>query len=313
MTKACRERLDQAKRNRSTHAGLVLRRYLRVAGSEKEANIEDKKGLLQDARRATNNAREVYMQAFERRMAWLSRLQVFPIEPAKRILATSGRLVVGLGNPSPLETGITLHHTFGTPILPGSAIKGLCAHYCDEVWGDADVQFKQDHELTETGPGGKSRPVPNIHHILFGTTEDAGRIIFHDAWITPESITNSDGTQGLLSDVMTPHHGDYYAGKAYTGGSRKGQRIPPTDFDDPTPIPFMSVVGSFSFALGFDGLKMAAEQAGPRTAEQQGVDADVLGWLELAWALLTHALADWGIGGKTSSGYGRMTTQEKPS
>lgn len=35
------------------------------------------------------------------------------------------RLVVGLGLPSPLETGITLHHLYGFPYLPGSAIKGV--------------------------------------------------------------------------------------------------------------------------------------------------------------------------------------------
>ena len=35
------------------------------------------------------------------------------------------RLVVGLGLPSPLETGITLHHLYGIPYLPGSAIKGV--------------------------------------------------------------------------------------------------------------------------------------------------------------------------------------------
>jgi len=35
------------------------------------------------------------------------------------------RLIVGLGLPSPLETGITLHHLYGFPYLPGSAIKGV--------------------------------------------------------------------------------------------------------------------------------------------------------------------------------------------
>ena len=35
------------------------------------------------------------------------------------------RLTLGLGLPSPLETGITLHHLYGIPYLPGSAIKGV--------------------------------------------------------------------------------------------------------------------------------------------------------------------------------------------
>ncbi len=35
------------------------------------------------------------------------------------------RLVVGLGHNTVLETGLTLHHTWGLPMLPGSALKGL--------------------------------------------------------------------------------------------------------------------------------------------------------------------------------------------
>ena len=35
------------------------------------------------------------------------------------------RLSIGLGVPHPLETGIALHHLYGVPYLPGSAIKGV--------------------------------------------------------------------------------------------------------------------------------------------------------------------------------------------
>jgi CRISPR type III-B/RAMP module RAMP protein Cmr6 len=35
------------------------------------------------------------------------------------------RLSIGLGVPHPLETGITLHHLYGVPYLPGSAVKAV--------------------------------------------------------------------------------------------------------------------------------------------------------------------------------------------
>ena len=35
------------------------------------------------------------------------------------------RLSIGLGVPHPLETGIALHHLYGVPYLPGSAVKGV--------------------------------------------------------------------------------------------------------------------------------------------------------------------------------------------
>lgn len=48
------------------------------------------------------------------------------------------RLVIGLGLPTPLEVGITLHHLYGFPYLPGSAIKGVTRswqlqHIADEL------------------------------------------------------------------------------------------------------------------------------------------------------------------------------------
>nr|MDQ3012024.1 type III-B CRISPR module RAMP protein Cmr6 [Acidobacteriota bacterium] len=36
-----------------------------------------------------------------------------------------GRIVIGVGNESVLETSVTLHRTYGVPYLPGSALKGL--------------------------------------------------------------------------------------------------------------------------------------------------------------------------------------------
>jgi len=39
------------------------------------------------------------------------------------------RIVIGLGGESVLETDITLHHLYGIPFIPGSALKGLTRAY----------------------------------------------------------------------------------------------------------------------------------------------------------------------------------------
>ncbi len=39
------------------------------------------------------------------------------------------RLVIGLGSESVYETGLTLHHIYGFPYIPGSAIKGVTRHH----------------------------------------------------------------------------------------------------------------------------------------------------------------------------------------
>ncbi|MCM8809920.1 MAG: type III-B CRISPR module RAMP protein Cmr6, partial [Candidatus Omnitrophica bacterium] len=41
-------------------------------------------------------------------------------------LQTKSRLIVGLGSSHALETSLTLHHIYGIPYIPASALKGVC-------------------------------------------------------------------------------------------------------------------------------------------------------------------------------------------
>src|SRR5208337_3228480 len=179
-----------------------------------------------------------------------------------------------------------LHHTYGMPILPGSALKGLAAHYCDQVWGPTDKKFKkptktEDEAYRKFLHGKGPKPEDNFHRLLFGTTDDSGCVTFHDAWLTPDS------PKPLVLDVMTPHHPKWLDGS-----------VPPTDFDSPTPVPYLSVMGRFRVAASWHGPTSEPERARR--------------WTELALNLLCDALKDWGVGGKTTSGYGRLTLPPLP-
>jgi CRISPR-associated protein Cmr6 len=254
---ACRTPLQRLTRENGTHAGLLLSKYLKVPVDDKEKHPEDRRKLYDAARKTSQSVKPLYELAFKRWEAATKGL-------AEADLTVHGRLIVGLGGENVLETGLTLHHTYGTPIIPGSALKGLAAHYCDQVWGDNKSEFKAG--------GGK------YYQILFGDTEDAGHIVFYDAWITPESLPDA-----LIHDVITPHHQDYYM-------SKPDNIIPPTDHDEPNPITFLSVRGTFRICLCCD---VPDDEGGK-------------GWTNLALQLLKEALGNWGVGGKTSSGYGRM-------
>jgi CRISPR-associated protein Cmr6 len=216
---------------------------------------------MSEACRAARNpeVRELHMAAFER---WKRSL---PELTAASDLKTAGRLIVGLGTENVLETGITLHHTYGMPILPGSALKGLAAHYCDQVWGPTEEKFKKGSQY---------------HTLLFGTTDDSGSIVFHDGWFVPGS-----DPQPLKLDVMTPHHPKWLDGS-----------VAPTDFDSPTPVPFLSMAGRFHVAVSWQG----------------PADDKAKAWCDLAMTLLRDALFHWGIGGKTTSGYGRLAVPPPP-
>lgn len=254
MVQACRDALLGLALDRAANAGLILSSYLkqqRVANGGNEGT--DREDLLKAAIAACGQAADVYSRAFAR---WEAALAAAAVGATVEM---DGRAVMGLGGESPLETGLTLHHTYGTPILPGSALKGLAAHYCNSVWGAADKRFR--------GPDGE------YFTALFGTVDDGGHIVFHDAWVRPESLVGS-----LEVDVMTVHHPGYY------------QRADaPTDFDDPTPIPFLAIKGKFQVFVQCD----VPTEEGRR-------------WARLALTLLRQALEDWGIGGKTNAGYGRI-------
>ncbi len=166
-----------------------------------------------------------------------------------------GRLAIGLGDDGVLETSITLHHTYGVPYLRGSALKGLAAAFARNRIG---------------GMWAKNSPA---YKAVFGETDDAGYVTFHDALYVPGSGHNR---QALYADIMTVHHKDYY------GSGNK----PPADWDEPTPVPFLSATGEYLIAL-----------SAPENCEE---------WLKAAFGILKLALAEEGIGAKTSSGYGRM-------
>ncbi len=113
------------------------------------------------------------------------------------------------------------------------------------------------------------------YRMLFGDTTQAGCVTFYDAYYVPGS---AQGDQVLHTDTITVHHQDYYQGKDAA----------PADWDKPVPVPFVSATGVYLVALG-------------------GADAE---WVTAGLTILEMALAELGIGAKTSSGYGRMHLDE---
>lgn len=113
------------------------------------------------------------------------------------------------------------------------------------------------------------------YEIMFGNTTAAGYVTFFDALYVPGSGYENEQRkpQALWPDVITVHHPDYYSGKDSA----------PADWDNPNPVPFLTATGKYLIAL-------------------QGDDA----WVERAFEILALALAEEGVGAKTSSGYGRM-------
>lgn len=221
-------------------------------------------------------------------------------------LELQSRLLVGHGNSSATDVGLTVHHTWGVPVIPGSALKGLVAHYVDAVYGPDDPDRppweqpddEQRYRARYQGVTWKSRRIHrgpgDIYRALFGAPEaemdgvmrqhdpgagaSRGLVTFYDALYVPGSV---QGDQPYAIDVLTVHQKEYYRSSGSYG---------PNDYDSPNPVAFLTVRprAQFLFAL-----------SGPPD------------WTELAERLLRDALARWGVGGKTNAGYGRLVPPER--
>jgi CRISPR-associated protein Cmr6 len=168
---------------------------------------------------------------------------------------TDWRMVVGLGGETILETDLTLHHLYGIPFVPGSALKGLTRSYVT-----TEVKEYQSNKIDDDNADIKR---------IFGSQEYAGTVIFFDAMPV-------NGETNIELDIMNPHYPDYYG---------KGQA--PTNDQNPSPITFLTVANTtFMFALA------------PRRPKKDQDDVErVKTWLQ-------EALKSYGVGGKTSAGYG---------
>ncbi|MCS7224470.1 MAG: type III-B CRISPR module RAMP protein Cmr6 [Armatimonadetes bacterium] len=134
-------------------------------------------------------------------------------------LHSATRVIVGLGADSVLETNIRLHRVYGFPIIPASALKGVCRAYAKLIDGRAD----DDEEFTEVF----GKPPPDAA---------AGKVIFFDA------IPADPNALRLELDVMNPHYSSYYQGNDA-----------PADYLNPVPIFFLTIAPCQPFLFAVAG------------------------------------------------------------
>ena len=228
--KTRRKQLLEVKKTASTHPGLWLDKYIdeqEKKDFETPSNKDQSKGnsrsyLIKEV--ASLREPDEYEEFFKR---WTKMLTDYDAQTHEA--KVKGRMIVGLGSESVLETSITLHHTYGVPYIPGSALKGLAASYASQRLGDV---WK------------KGSPAFNA---VFGNTNSAGYITFFDALYIPGS-----GHKGrvLYPDVITVHHPKYY---------QEEKNVSPSDWDSPNPVPFLSATGKYLVALAAPDLGKDSE------------------------------------------------------
>lgn len=224
-----RSALSGLNNKRCEHAGLVLDRGFKEDRGT-ELHNDDKMQLFSDAQDISIS--EYYKKAYK---DWKQTQNANSDNSQIWCGKLINRMYLGMGEASPLEAGISLHHTYGVPFIAGSAIKGVLHHYVHDLYAH-DLDLRDD-----------------IKNILFGEeakqddkqhSGSAGCLIYNDAWWVPEG-------KALAPEMITVHAEKYY--------SSKGKKIIHPDFESPNPNPQIAIQGSFLFSI--EGEKQWAEYA----------------------------------------------------
>jgi len=244
-------------------------------------------------------------------------------------LKTGYHLAVGLGLPSFFENGLTLHHIYGTPYIPGSSVKGLARFtFLTKVLNifpfdglneipslrlkNEDEPFKElvkiDKALVESKDFKefhgkvkellvKDTPIEELEKFyylfkeLFGTQSYRGRVIFADAFATEWKFK---------VDIMNPHYQEYYQSESDQRKNKEEGLYLVGDWHNPTPIFFLTVDKDavFSFLYKVEKPKF----------NLKGEEVDLK---KLVEELLKEGLSLLGIGGKKGKGYGWFEKENK--
>ena len=139
------------------------------------------------------------------------------------------RLLIG-GEQSIYETSIRLHHIYGIPYIPASAIKGVVrSHFIYKYFYEKLQEYKDRYNLFEQEILFEDNDFKNY----FGIQIQEGKIVFFDAFPISKPT--------IKVDIMNPHYGHYY---------NDGEA--PTDDKNPIPKNFLTVENTtFQFLIGF--------------------------------------------------------------
>jgi CRISPR/Cas system CMR subunit Cmr6 (Cas7 group RAMP superfamily) len=197
----------------------------------------DGKGLADEGKRAllrwaaatgSGQSAELVAAVGRRREAMLRALA--PQHVRRLTARAEWRLAVGLGDKANAhEIGLSLHGTYGWPVIPCSALKGLTAAWAvaSEVPA-GDVRRVLGTPRADVPPPPRDSEEPRTRR---------GNVCFLD------SLPASGGVR-VVPDVMTPHVKPYY------DGVNSGEAdVPPAEYHNPVPIMFLTVTGTFAVDL----------------------------------------------------------------
>ena len=141
------------------------------------------------------------------------------------------KCLLGMGNASVHEFGVSLSHPFGVPIISANTIKGLLSSYLSRHGGDAWYKSNKDSKKSD------------LQVELFGGDIEQdnrrqswmGAVIFYDAWLLP------DNNKWFVPDIINVHYSSYYSGKELPNG-----------MENPIPVKIAAMAPGLEFFLAIE-------------------------------------------------------------
>ncbi|MCR4420901.1 MAG: type III-B CRISPR module RAMP protein Cmr6 [Exilispira sp.] len=194
------------------------------------AHIQNSISLIKNS--LTQNSKEGYLSVYD------------------SLLTSETPFVCGLGTTHVFETSLILHHIWGVPYIPASSLKGVCRQVAfwklveEKNINEADLDDFQKKFYGDLVDDEKILP----YQLLFGAQDFKGLLLFLDAYpnIGNSNTNNQNNNKLFKLDIMNPHYSGYY--------SDPEGKTPPADWENPTPIFFLTVKEGvvFRFVVLFD-------------------------------------------------------------
>jgi CRISPR-associated protein Cmr6 len=290
--------LERGPTRRPAHVGLWLDRcYVEPEnkqegrdGEERESDKPGRRALYQaaiDALRPTEPAVAAYKPLFARWRQWATRQEPGIVRWTRVVEATSRVLLHPATGSTVTDGGLLLHHTYGVPYLPGSALKGIAR---SRAFGQRNrISGEKRAALFGFERGEGSDDERAEREVAREREDEAGVIDFCDALWIPEPPSKDTGDFSPLAfDLVNPHHSDYY--------TKPKDRPPPRESDEPVPTLLLTLRPGTRFLLVLE----APDFPG-------GLGREWLDWV--GEKLLLPALDEDGIGARTRAGYGRLRAE----
>lgn len=223
--------------NQADNFALRYRHFLQITrdGAKYKVNFPNSTPTLEES------SQELIEQLRERQKQQLLQLVRSGLELYCVDATVDWRLIVGLGSDHVQETNMTLHHVYGIPYIPGTAVKGVLRHW----WLQDDFDNDENRALCDED-----------FLVLFGSQKRRGKVQFLDAY--PDNVR-------FATDIMNPHYPNYYSGSK-----------PPTDDQSPVPINFLTVERTsfrFVFLARTPGLLDRLKERFEKALEMKGIGA----------------------------------------